>query len=226
MFVHKRYESRELINILCGLGFGESYEEVRRFIGCMLCEPSLTGRLCDVDSNSFVQFVIGNADWNIRNATAKIRGMLWEARGSVSPGSNVPKAPIISRLNLPLPPIQDRFIPLEQVQHISTRDALKQLQLNPLPLNCLSIKGCLALDLDDVWLVLQQNKDEVAIPAWAGFMKNVFSLNVKQPEKVVILPFALGNPSDENTIYSCLTYARKQCSMESFFVTFDQPLYI
>ena len=170
-----------------------------------------------------------NADWNIRNATGKNYWHVMGGVASVSPGSNVPEAPIISRLNLPLPPIQDRFIPLEQVQHISTRDALKKVQLNPLPLNCLSIKGSLALDLDDVWLVLhflQQNKDEVAIPAWAGFMKNVFLLNVKQPEKVVILPFALGNPSDENTIYSCLEYARKQCSMESFFVTFDQPLYI
>ena len=54
---------------------------------------------------------------------------------SVSPGSNVPKAPIISRLNLPLPPIQDRFIPLEQVQHISTRDALKKSSAKSLTFN-------------------------------------------------------------------------------------------
>ena len=52
-------------------------------------------------------------------------------------------------------------------------------------------------------------------------MKNVFPLNVKQPDKVVILPFALGNPSDENTIYICLKYVRKQCSNH-----FPSPLII
>ena len=72
--------------------------------------------------------------------------------------------------------------------------------------------------------VLQLNKSIASMSGWAGFMKNSFPAEGRVPE-LVILPFALGKPSDENTIFSCLKYAREHSRSESFFVTFDQPLY-
>ena len=62
MYIHKRHESRELIDMLSSLGFSESYEEVNRLIKCILSTPSYYNRTSAVSPSTFIQFVFDNAD--------------------------------------------------------------------------------------------------------------------------------------------------------------------
>ena len=124
--------------------------------------------------------------------------------------------------------INDDFIAIGDIPSGRIKDPLKAIKIKPLPAQCLSKRGCTFLDLDNMWMVsqvLQLNKSVATVPGWAGFMKSSFSPSLRVPDEVMILPFALGKPSDEKTIFSCLKYARAHSKSDSFFVTFDQPLY-
>ena len=51
MYVHRKYESKELIDILSSLGFACNYSEVRRLNTAFI--------------NGFTQFIFDNADFNV-----------------------------------------------------------------------------------------------------------------------------------------------------------------
>ena len=66
LYIHRKYASRELIDILSSIGFADDYREVQRF------ESSLTSS-CESSYglNGFTQFVFDNADFNVATLTDK-----------------------------------------------------------------------------------------------------------------------------------------------------------
>ena len=66
VYIHRKYASRELIDILSSLDFCVNYREVQRYEYAMIyCEaPSY-------DLTRFVQFVFDNADFNINTLNGK-----------------------------------------------------------------------------------------------------------------------------------------------------------
>ena len=58
MYVHRKYESKELITILSSLGFSEDYKEVRRLTGAFLIEEKP-----EYSINGFTQFLCSNINW-------------------------------------------------------------------------------------------------------------------------------------------------------------------
>ena len=58
--MHRKYGSKELIDLLSSLGFSETYKEVQRY------EYSITKHSSpDLDDNKFAQFIFDNADFNV-----------------------------------------------------------------------------------------------------------------------------------------------------------------
>ena len=64
LYIHRKYASRELIDILSSISFADDYREIQRFENSLIstCQPSYA-------LNSFTQFVFDNADFNISTLT-------------------------------------------------------------------------------------------------------------------------------------------------------------
>ena len=45
IYVYKKFESRVLVDILCSLGYGVSYDEVKLFLDNILAAPSYVEQL-------------------------------------------------------------------------------------------------------------------------------------------------------------------------------------
>ena len=115
IYVHKRHESRELIDILCSLGFGGSYDEVTKFIEYIPSAPSSCDKMSDISLNAFVQFVFDNADWNTRNATGNNTWHVMGGIASISPRRETPQAADIERLKLNINSSDGNFISVEDI---------------------------------------------------------------------------------------------------------------
>ena len=66
-YVYNKYETRNLVDILCNLGYGESYDEVRLFLDNARDTPSHMEQLSNLGEEAFMLCVFDNADWNRRN---------------------------------------------------------------------------------------------------------------------------------------------------------------
>jgi hypothetical protein len=66
-------------------------------------------------------------------------------------------------------------------------------------------------------------------PSWTGFMQTAVRSENHHKTRVEILPFINLDPSNPSTIYTALSFAKKEYDLHGIntcFVTFDQPLYI
>jgi len=64
VYIHRKYASRELIDILSSIGFADDYKEIQRLDYAFLCKDEPSYNL-----NGFTQFVFDNADFNIAMLT-------------------------------------------------------------------------------------------------------------------------------------------------------------
>ena len=71
IYVYKKFESCVLVDILCSLGYGVSYDEVKLFLDNILAAPSYIEQLKNLGEEAFTQFIFDNADWNKRNDTGQ-----------------------------------------------------------------------------------------------------------------------------------------------------------
>ena len=62
IYLHQKYASRELIDILNSLGFAVSYREVQRYEYSMMA-----GESPSYDLDGFLQFIFDNADFNVHS---------------------------------------------------------------------------------------------------------------------------------------------------------------
>ena len=64
MYVHRKHESKELIDILSSLGFACNYSEV-----CRLNAAFINEEKTEYPFDGFTQFVFDNADFNVATLT-------------------------------------------------------------------------------------------------------------------------------------------------------------
>lgn len=60
VYMHRHFASRNIIDILCSLGFSVAYSEVQKLENCLKAAPE------EQTEEAFIQFVFDNADFNIR----------------------------------------------------------------------------------------------------------------------------------------------------------------
>jgi len=223
VYIHQRYGSRELIDMLSNMGFCDDYKEVERLQASILSTDVPTYNL-----NGFSQFVFDNADFN----TATISGHnTFHAMGGIScvtPAGNpdritlqrsttdLPKAEVVGKFGKI--PIKTYKKPTQIVLSSVTVDTLKDAGTVP--------SQQLAFSLDYLWML---NFSIKTCPAWNGFMQTAVTGTNYEKTRIEILPFINLDPSNPSTIYTALSFAKRQCELHGIktcIVTFDQPLYI
>ena len=97
LYIHRKYASRELIDILSSISFADDYREVQRFENSLISVGELS-----YDLNGFTQFVFDNADFNVAILTGHNTFHAMGGIACVTPPGTVNKPPI-KRTVQPLP---------------------------------------------------------------------------------------------------------------------------
>ena len=143
-YVYKKFESRVLVDILCSLGYGVSYDEVKLFLDNILAAPSYVEQLKNLGEGESTQF--DNADWNKRNDTGQDSWHVMGGIAVVSPSHIIEDKYKIKRCKTSTPSAGNQFIPIIEAPR-ATKNLLLPTVLRPLPPTCLSANGSTITDL-------------------------------------------------------------------------------
>lgn len=221
LYIHRRYASRELIDILSSISFADDYKEVQRFENGMLSgnEPSY-------GLSGFTQFIFDNADFNVATLTGHNTFHAMGGIACVTPPATVEKSPVKRTIQLPPAEVVGTFgqIPIKTY----SKPAVPGLQsVTVAPLQISDSQGLQASSLDSIWMLGFMLDLKPCLP-WTGFMKTVLNSDEFQTSRIETLPFIDLDPSNPSTIYTALSFAQTQSEKHNLNicpVTFDQPLY-
>ena len=221
--LHRKFGSKELIDMCNTLGFCCSYKEVRNYE----TSAAMQGEVC-VRDGAFIQFVYDNADWNVE--TLDGQGTFHSMGGCkiITPASYVlPKKPIPRLTTVSEEEITAQSkIEIKNYQHA----AMEGFKYFCLPTRCpgLDLQFSYASKINSYWM-LQKYLKPTFEKGWNGFMEELTSSNTNYEISVIdFLPFIHASPSDYNTIFTTINQAvteARRLNMKTCIVTFDQPLY-
>ena len=225
VYVHKNFESKELITILNKLGFADDYTEVRRLYAAFM-----SGEGPSYDLEDFCQFIFDNADFNVATLTGHSTFHSMGGIACVTPAKEPQRQLIPRSTKLPSAETIGRYghVPIKRYYRPAV-PGLKSTVITPLTADDVppaTVKKATALLC--FWNIAFPSHS-LSIPNWSGFMNSVIPGDNIQQSRLVILPFINLNPSDVTTIYSALCFAKSECDKRGIKfspVTFDQPLYI
>ena len=228
VYLHRKYGSKHLIDILTAMGFCSPYEEARRYLqNVMDAAPP------EVDCNAFLQFVFDNADVNVRT----LNGLgTFHATGGikcVTPAAGVKTnlTVIRGKAQASHPSTYPFAIPIVPYKH-PTSKPLQEITFADLSV-LHDIRKCTqslqhACLLDALWASSSlTNVDQQ--PGWSGFMTaSSNASDTFETSRILAVLFINLEASNVTSIYSSLTFACKQSSLhhQPCIVTFDQPLYM
>ncbi|KAL7307866.1 hypothetical protein TKK_0000186 [Trichogramma kaykai] len=197
--LHRKYGSRELIDMCHAMGFCCSYDEVRTYE----TSAAMQGQI-EVKDKAFIQFVHDNADWNVETLDGK--GTFHSLGGCeiITPASFIlPKKPLPRQKSIPEMQIIEKskvtietysFAPLEGMKYISTRQ----------PSPDLNLKLSTASKINSYWMLMKFLKPN-STKGWNGYMIDLSRNNFNYKMSVInFLPFIHGPPSDYSTLYTAL----------------------
>ena len=206
MYVHRKYESKELIDILSSLGFACNYSEVRRLNAAFIKEEKQEYPL-----DGFKQLIFDNSDFNVVTLTGHNTVHILGGIASVTPDSKLPEK-VMPRSNK-MPDItkvgEFGHIPIKQYTkpHIA---GLKSTIMGPLEAEKdipLPLKP--ALGFHYTWLVQFPLSTS---PCWSGFMQTVVHGNKFEQSRIVVLPFINLDPGNLSTLYTTLCFSQSECN--------------
>ena len=221
VYIHRKYASRELIDILSSLGFADDYREVRRFENSLMTtgEPSY-------NLSGFTQFVFDNADFNVATLTGHNTFHAMGGIACVTPPAAVEKPPVKRILKVPPAAEVGSFghVPIKTYRKLVV-PALQSVTVEPLQIS--DSHRLQVTTFDSIWMLGYILKVTPCLP-WSGFMKTVLSSDDFHTSRIETLPFINLDPGNLSTIYTALSFAQTQCEKHGLKicpVTFDQPLY-
>ena len=233
LFIHRKFGSENLVNLLAGLGFSGTYHEAQQL------ELSTVYHIEEPAPRvTFCQYVFDNADFNVSTTDGWNTFHSMGGIKCITPASALPPSEEVQRLKSAPSATEVGHLGVMELQTFEhrTSNALRQItvldlnMLNPIPADIFTPTLQDILWMCGKWLHSVQPTPEVpAIPEWKGFMQ--FASNIIDGERsaVTFLPFINSPPSDYNTVYTALQYAANDSQQQGAaicFVTFDQPLYI
>lgn len=221
VYIHRKYASRELIDILSSISFADDYKEVQRFENSLISagEPSY-------GLNGFTQCVFDNADFNVATLTGHNTFHAMGGIACVTPPGTVEKSPVKRTMQLPPAEAVGTFghIPIKTYSKPAV-PALQSVTVEPLQIS--DTHRLQASALDSIWMLGYMLNLTPCLP-WSGFMKTVLKSDEFQTSRIETLPFINLEPSNPSTIYTALCFAQTQSDKHNLKicpVTFDQPLY-
>lgn len=228
-FIHRKFGSRNLINLLASMGLSANYYQTEQLQISSIFQPQKP-----IPEKLFCQYVFDNADFNV--ATLDGHDSFHSLGGikCVTPAEGFPKSDKITRLKS-APPISEvgKYGVLDlQSYESGAQKGLKKVivgdlnNLNPIPTDAL------APSLPDIlWMCGKSisGPDIRDIPEWKCFMMLVCEQINSHRTAVVPVPFINTSPSDDDALYTVLKYAAEDATchgLKTCFVTMDQPLYL
>ena len=225
VYIHRKYASRELIDILNSMSFADDYKEVQRFESALISdgEPSY-------ELDGFTQFVFDNADFNVATVDGHNTFHSMGGIACVTPPGIQETSPVKRNVKIPSAEVLGAF------GHISIKTyskpavpGLQSVVVDPLMVPDQELNpSCSATALDSLWVV-GYVLELAPCPSWSGFMKVAMQSDQYDRSRIETLPFINLDPSNPSTIYTALRFAQQQCEkhgLKVYPVTFDQPLYI
>ena len=221
--LHRKFGSRELVDICHAMGFSCTYNEVRTYES----SAALQGEI-ELKNGAFIQFVSDNADWNLETLDGK---GTFHSLGSceiITPASYV----------LPRKPFSRLKSVSEAEVAAASKIQIKEYQFKPLeglkffkfpePNKNANLKLTVASKINCYWMFRRYLKPNEK--GWNGFMENLTKNNTNfEFSAINFLPFIHASPSEYNTLYTALTEAislARKFGMNTCVITFDQPLYL
>lgn len=219
-YLHSKFGSKNLVNVISALGFCTSYTEAEIFQLSAVLHPETN------DAKGFIQFVADNADVNVHTldglGTFHSMGMINcvtpKAYNENSRGlfrvTNVPSAAVLRNLG---------EIPIQTFERQTAPSELHRLTVQKVN----NIDPIIPRASDLLWMYGKSN-DVPDICGWNGFMEQITSKGTYSMSDINTMPFINASPSDYNTIYTTLLCAVAECEkvrQTTCFITFDQPLY-
>lgn len=219
-YLHSRFGSKNLVNVVSALGFCASYTEAEIFqISAILHPEAQAGQ-------GFIQFVADNADVNVNTldglGTFHSMGMI----NCVTPKANNRTSRGLFRVtDVPSAAVLGNFghITVETFERKTAPSELHTLTVQKV--NNIDPISPRASDL--LWMYGKLN-DVPGICGWNGFMEQITSKGTFSTSDINTMSFINASPSDYNTIYTTLLCAVAECEKvrpTTCFITFDQPLY-
>ena len=96
VYVHRKYGSRELVDILNSLGFSDDYKEVQRLNSAFVVSGE-----SEYNLQSFTQFVFDNADFNVATLTGHDTCHAMGGIAAVTPSGNATPGTLQRNTQLP-----------------------------------------------------------------------------------------------------------------------------
>jgi len=224
IYLHRKYESRNLVSILSNLGVCSSYDEVLIFEKSTSLSPSQ-----EVESNAFSQFIFDNTDFNCCTIDGLNTIHIMGGVQAVTPDSGISHALPIVRVKWPTIEDMKRAEKIEVLSCPPYSRGLSKIEVANIEqlLTCTRECECLSMT-DTLWLGSKIFLDDDNVKGWNGYMMNVTRNRPYNVSAIMYLPFINKAPGHYDTIYTTLCYAVQHNPGEQVpvFVTFDQPLYI
>lgn len=95
VYIHQRYASRELIDILSSLGFSDDYKETQKMVSSLITNSDPSYNL-----DKFSQFVFDNADFNVATLTGPNTFHAVGGIACVTPHSDTKKQSLPRNMNI------------------------------------------------------------------------------------------------------------------------------
>lgn len=233
LFIYRKFGSKQLVSLLCNLGFSASYHDAQQLELSNIHHPQES-----ISSESFCQYIFDNADFNISTVDGWNTFHSMGGIKCVTPAHTHLSSSKVKRLKS-VPP-QDEVgqlgvLELEAFDSIGC-NSLQQItvedlsELNPIPSDIFRPSLQDILWMSGKWLGEVRSATEVKpIPEWKAFMQLASEVINTERSSVTFLPFINSPPNEYSTVHTALQYASKSCQKIGAtlcFVTFDQPLYL
>ncbi|KAL4105063.1 hypothetical protein QTP88_020338 [Uroleucon formosanum] len=228
VFLHRRYGSKRLLDMLSNLGFSNTYKEVLLYESAVVNHPQ--PKILSPAAGAFIQYSADNADINIYTIdghnTVHIMGVIQ----IVTPKSAVIVDEEIQRLRI-IPAAKDiaaiAHVPLQMYDNFGD-SGLSKIDVENILSDNVSIKSFIN-KIDFLWMYGKW-KTVSDVPGWNGFIEYLTKENNKfSTSRILFLPFIHHPASNLNTIYTTLNSIHDNMKFhghEACVVTFDQPLFI
>ncbi|KAF4531641.1 hypothetical protein B566_EDAN006572 [Ephemera danica] len=223
IWLHMKFASRVLVDMISSLGLCASYAEVQRFeLSATKCPQTI------IDSNAFLQFAFDNADINKQTLTGHDTFHNMGGIMCVTPATAAPKLKTLRRiksLNITEALNDTCKIPIFHYLK-SFKSGLRNIVVEGINFHDdFDVDNFLRVD----FLSLSRSVISCASPSWSGFMQIISrSDRSKDTTAITFLPFINLTPSNPSCIYTALKFAAKECvrhGQNTAIVTFDQPLF-
>lgn len=225
VFLHRKFESKNLITTLANLGMCASYKDVQFFQA-----TSLEYVQENVKEGAFAQYVFDNADFNANTLDGLNTIHVIGGIKCITPKDAIMPQPIMSKkTTLPTTKEVAEYGQIQMKPFEGGCGELKKFEFENLHENeQLQFDSKFISVADCLWFV-GKYLDIPNIGSWNGFMQEVTKQNNFQVSEVLYLPFINLPPSSYDGLHTAICTAIENClsmGQKTCIITFDQPLYM